>query len=142
MEPKQKKKRKSGIPTGNSGEYYVMAELLRRGFDAQLADRNTKGYDLLVGRPSDPALRKVQVKTVRVPGWYVRVSDFKDRSDQTTIYVLIGPEGSTRPVRYFVAKNRLLADSLYHVPSWKDGTALMNIKPLEPHEDKWEALLK
>src|SRR5215467_10838926 len=36
------KKRKSGIPTGNAGEYFVMGELLRRGFDAQLADRNTK----------------------------------------------------------------------------------------------------
>ena len=25
-----------------------MGELLRRGFDAQLADHNTKGYDMLV----------------------------------------------------------------------------------------------
>jgi hypothetical protein len=40
------KKRKSGIPTGNAGEYFVMGEILRRGFDAQLADRNTKGYDM------------------------------------------------------------------------------------------------
>jgi len=28
-----------------------MGELLRRGFDPQLADRNTKDYDVLVGRP-------------------------------------------------------------------------------------------
>jgi hypothetical protein len=33
------KKRKSGIPTGNAGEYFVMGELLRRG-------------DLLPGIPS------------------------------------------------------------------------------------------
>lgn len=39
----KKKPRKSGITTGNAGEYFVMGELLRRGFDAQLADRNTKG---------------------------------------------------------------------------------------------------
>ena len=32
-----KKKRRSGIPTGNAGEYFVMGELLRRGYDAQLA---------------------------------------------------------------------------------------------------------
>jgi hypothetical protein len=51
------KKRKSGIPTGNAGEYFVMGELLRREFDAQLADRNTKGYDLLVGQPKDKTLR-------------------------------------------------------------------------------------
>ncbi len=29
-----KKKRNFGIPTGNTGEYLVMGELLRRGFDA------------------------------------------------------------------------------------------------------------
>jgi hypothetical protein len=75
--PLLSKKRKSGIPTGNAGEYFVMGELLRRGFDAQLADRNTKGYDLLVGQPADPTLRKVQVKTVRSAPWYVRLTDFE-----------------------------------------------------------------
>jgi hypothetical protein len=59
------KKRKSGIPTGNAGEYFVMGELLRRGFDAQLADRNTQGYDLLVGSVKANALEKIQVKSVR-----------------------------------------------------------------------------
>lgn len=58
------KKRKSGIPTGNAGEYFVMGELLRHGFEAPLADRNTQGYDLLVDTAQDPSLRKVQV-TVR-----------------------------------------------------------------------------
>jgi hypothetical protein len=58
------RKRKSGIPTGNAGEYFVMGELLRQGFDAQLADRNTKGYDLLIGRVGDQKLSKIQVKTV------------------------------------------------------------------------------
>ena len=70
----QIKKRRSGIPTGNAGEYFVMGELLRRGFDAQLADRNTKGHDMLVGSPEDPSLRKVQVKTVRAQPWYVRAT--------------------------------------------------------------------
>src|ERR1700733_13903896 len=72
-----KKKRVSGIPTGNAGEYFVMGELLRRGFDAQLADRNTKTYDLLVGLPEEAKLRKVQVKTVRVQPWYVNTGDFE-----------------------------------------------------------------
>src|SRR5258707_14862106 len=54
-----KKKRKLGIPTGNAGEYLVMGELLRRGFDAQLADRNTKGYDILVAtEPGAPVCTK------------------------------------------------------------------------------------
>jgi len=56
---KERKRRKSGISSGHAGEYFVMGELLRRGFDAQLADRNTQGYDLLVGWAEDSTLRKV-----------------------------------------------------------------------------------
>ena len=81
------KKRKSGVPTGNPGEYFTMGELLRRGFDAQLADRNTKAYDILVGRPESPELRKVQVRTVRSEPWYVKQSSFEgELLDQVTIY--------------------------------------------------------
>jgi hypothetical protein len=80
------KKRKSGIPTGNAGEYFVMGELLRRGYEAQLADRNTKGYDLSVGLPGDRFMTKVQVKSVRQQPWFVRVSDFEgSKCDQFTI---------------------------------------------------------
>src|SRR5215208_886756 len=97
-----KKKRRSGIPTGNAGEYFVMGELLRRGYDAQLADRNTAGYDLLVGRPTDKALAKVQVKTVRTQPWYVKQSMFEaDGLAQITIYVLLGKETAREAVRYF-----------------------------------------
>jgi hypothetical protein len=85
------KKRASGVPTGNAGEYFVMGELLRRGWDAQLADRNTKGYDILVGYPEEPMLRKVQVKTVRQPPWYVNLSNFEEEFlERSTIYVLLG----------------------------------------------------
>src|SRR6266851_4505842 len=109
-----KQRRKSGIPTGNAGEYFVMGELLRRGFDAQLADRNTKGYDLLVGMAEDPSLRKVQVKTVRAQPWYVNVSDFTgERRDQVTVYVLLGAQNGAKSVRYFVAKNRELAKHVH-----------------------------
>jgi hypothetical protein len=75
------KSRKSGIPTGNAGEYFVMGELLKRGFDAQLADRNTQGYDMLVGRAEAASLRKVQVKTSRSPSsWYVKLASFEGKN--------------------------------------------------------------
>src|SRR5215467_2711103 len=109
-EEKRLRKRRSGIPTGNAGEYFVMGELLRRGFDAQLADRNTKGYDLLVGSQEDKSLRKVQVKSVRTHPWYVRLSDFTGKlQDQVTIYVLVGDERAAKPVRYFIATNSELS---------------------------------
>src|SRR3954451_5338398 len=119
INPVEKKKRKSGIPTGNAGEYFVMGELLKRGFDAQLADRNTKGYDLLVGRAEDMALRKVQVKTVRTQPWYVKLASFSgDLLDQVTIYVLLGKEDALVPVRYFIARNRDVAERVTRVTNW------------------------
>jgi hypothetical protein len=135
-----KKKRKSGIPTGNAGEYFVMGELLRRGFDAQLADRNTKAYDILVGRAESPELRKVQVKTVRSHPWYVKQSSFENELlDQVTIYVLIGKENGNVPVRYFIARNRDLADQVSTPANWKD-TGFMELRSLTSFEDQWHVL--
>jgi hypothetical protein len=135
------RKRKSGIPTGNAGEYFVMGELLRRGVDAQLADRNTKGYDILIGRPGGRAMWKVQVKTVRSPPWYVSLADFEgDLLDQITVYVLLGPEESTKAVRYFMVANRDVADSIHRPPGWV-GHGFMRMKAIEQYESKWDKLL-
>ena len=136
-----KAKRKSGIPTGNSGEYFVMGELLRREYDAQLADRNTAGYDLLVGRAKDPTLTKVQIKTVRTAPWYVKQAAFKDPAmlEQITIYVLLGKLGTVVPVRYFIARNFDLAGQEQISPNWKDN-AFMPYRTLVPYEDRWDML--
>lgn len=137
-EPPPSRRRKSGIPTGNAGEYFVMGELLRQGYDAQLADRNTKDYDLLVGRPEDRKLHKVQVKSVRTQPWYINLNDFEGPAlNRVTIYVLIGPERSSKPIRYFVAKNRDLAGQVHRPSGWaKHG--FMNIKALEKYEGHWD----
>jgi hypothetical protein len=142
MAKTEKKKRRSGIPTGNAGEYFVMGELLRQGWDAQLADRNTKGYDLLVGRPGDGRdMRRVQVKTVRGGPWYVRVADFTELADQMTVYVIIGKEDGKKPVRYFIARNGAMAKHV-HVPSsgkWtKNG--FIGLRAVMDFENRWELL--
>ncbi len=143
------KKRKSGIPSGNAGEYFVMGELLRQGFDAQLADRNTKNYDVLVGSDNAQSLRKVQIKTVRSPPWYVRTSHFSEPlSEQFTVYVLLGnsdkaisgPAERSRAVRYFIAKNARLASFVHKVGGWNE-TAFMPLRAIEPFEDRWCDLL-
>lgn len=136
----QIKKRKSGIPTGNAGEYFVMGELLRRGFDAQLAGRNTKGYDLLAGGADESSLRKVQVKTVRAQPWYVKTAAFKGkRRDEATVYVLLGPEDGDKPVRFFIAKNRDVVKSVHCPTGWKEN-GFMPLKAVEQYENRWNAL--
>ncbi|MGD0639230.1 MAG: hypothetical protein ABSC22_00660 [Roseiarcus sp.] len=136
----KKKKRRSGIPTGNAGEYLVMGELLRRGFDAQLADRNTKGYDLVAGAHDASALRRVQVKTVRAQPWFVRRSSFKgELLDQITVYVLLGPEKSEKPVRFFMAKNRDLEKHAHYPEGWAEH-GFMSLKAIEEYENRWDIL--
>ncbi len=136
---KPKLKQKSGIPTGNAGEYLVMGELLRRGFDAQLADRNTKGYDLLAG-PHDAHLKRVQVKTVRAQPWYISRSSFADaQRDQITIYVLLGAEKGDKPVRFFIAKNRELARHAHYPDGWRQH-GFMSLKAVQDFEDQWDSL--
>lgn len=140
--PAKIKKRKYGVPTGNAGEYFVMGELLRRGFDAQLADRNTKGYDLLVGSSEEPTLRKVQVKTVHQQPWYVKLASFKKEGlDQVTVYVLLGVEKSEKPVRFFITKNREVARFVHKPPSFT-VYGFMSMKAVEKYEGRWDALLK
>lgn len=135
----QKKKRKSGIPTGNAGEYFVMGELLRRGFDAQLADRNTKGYDILVGLPTDTVLKKLQVKTVRSAPWYVKTTSYSgELADQLTIFVLLGGENAQKQVRYFITRNSEVARHVHHPQNWKNN-GFMPLNAVKEYEDRWEA---
>jgi len=137
----QTKKRKSGVPTGNAGEYFVMGELLRRGFDAQLADRNTKDYDVLVGLPADRVLKKLQVKTVRSAPWYVNCSKYSEDSvDQMTIFVLLGDEKAQKQIRYFITRNGDVAKHIHKPKNWKNH-GFMPLKALMDYEDRWDVLL-
>lgn len=49
--------------TGLTGEFYVLAQLVHRGFVATLTLANTKGVDILVSNPLLNQLFKVEVKT-------------------------------------------------------------------------------
>jgi hypothetical protein len=136
-DPSPTKKRRSGIPTGNAGEYFVMGELLRRGYDAQLADRNTKGYDLLAGTADATTdMRRVQVKSVRGAPWYVNPRSFEGAAaEQVTVYVLLGAEVASEPVRYFIARNGDMTPHL-HVPAGWTKAAFVPLAALEQYEVK------
>jgi SOS response regulatory protein OraA/RecX len=65
-EKKKRRKRKYHVPAEFAGIDLVMAELLRRGFDAELAGASCEKHDMLVWvRGSRP--KPVQIKTVYSP---------------------------------------------------------------------------
>lgn len=61
----------STVQTGIAGEYFVAAELCRRGFVASITLRNTKGIDILASNLDATKSVGIQVKTCQgeKPGW-------------------------------------------------------------------------
>ena len=108
----EKKRRRRRYPdtAEATGKHLVMTELLRRGFEAELAGASYEKHDMPVGvggsRP-----KPIRIKTVHSAPWYVRWDLFAKRADQVTVYVLLGVETGT-PARFFVVKNSDLAAPL------------------------------
>ena len=138
-EGKVKTKRRSRLPAGPAGAQLVKDELLRRGFDAQLALGCTKKYDVLVGRYGSPP-KPVHVRTVHVGPWYVRSSHFvRAGANQVTVYVLIGLEKNPGRARFFVTKNSDMRAALRRPPNL-GYFGFIDIDAVEQYEDNWGIL--
>ena len=114
-----------------------MAELLQRGFEAELAGASYEKRDMLVW-VGDSSPKHIQIKTVRSPPWYVRRASFAKRADQVTVYVLLGAEAAT-PARFFVAKNSDLPAQFRQPRTWK-VFGFIDAKSVEKYEDNWDIL--
>ena len=62
------------VPGESARKDLVMAELLRRGLEAELADASYEKHDVLVWAGSRP--KPIQVKTEHSTPWYVRRARF------------------------------------------------------------------
>jgi len=114
-----------------------MAELLRRGFEAEFAGPSYEKHDMVVrARGRQP--KSVRITTVHSAPWYVRRDLFAKRADQVTVYVLLGVDTATPP-RFFVVKNRDLATHVRQPPTWK-SFGFIDIKSVEKYEDNWDLL--
>lgn len=121
------------------GARLVRDELLRRGFDAQLADRYTKKYDLLVESGGSPP-KPVHVRTVNVGPWYVRSSHFVGAAaNQVTVFVLLGRDKNTNGARYFVTKNSDKESAIRQPSNWGDF-GFIDVEAVEQYEDNWDIL--
>ena len=58
-------KESNNISIGNSGEYFVAAELERRGFTAAIPMSNTKDFDILAISRTKHSTIAIQVKTTQ-----------------------------------------------------------------------------
>ncbi len=134
---KDRRKRRYYVTAESTGKRLVIAELLRRGFEAEVARASHEKHDMLV-RVQGSRPKPIQIKTVHSAPWYVRRASFAKRADQVTVYVLLGAE-AVMPARFFVAKNRDLATDVRQPPTWK-AFGFIDVKSVEKYEDNWDLL--
>ena len=115
---------KEGLGTliGNAGEYYVVAELLKRGIIAALAPRNAPGFDILAASPKKTVRIRVKTESEKYDVWQYSVkkdgSIFRFLQDKEDFTVLVHLADDVRGVRYFIIPTQIVNNWL--VQDWDE----------------------
>lgn len=112
------------ILTGIAGEYFVAAELSRRGYLAALTQRNTAGVDLLASCADGSRGVSIQVKTTsgKNPSWRL-TSKAEEMKDENVFYVLVRLNTISEKPDYYIAPSAEVAEYIYRTHrEWLSGT--------------------
>jgi hypothetical protein len=95
--------------SGIAGEYFVAAELTRRGYIASLTLRNTDGVDILVANLDATKSVAIQVKTRQGTGkrWVVN-KEAEERNSDNFFFVFVNLNNGGVP-SYHVVQSRIVA---------------------------------
>ncbi len=95
---------------GISGEYYVAAELSRRGYIASVTLRNTEGIDILASTTDSSRMLAIQVKTRQdAPrDWRLDIAAETHCSDHLFYIFLNLKEAGKRP-DFFIVPSQIVA---------------------------------
>lgn len=100
---------------GNSGEHYVVAELLKRGIVAALTPRNTPAIDILANKGTQTARIRVKTKSEDYDDWqWVIKQDgtiFRDMHMTADFTVLVSLTEETKNLQFYVVPTS-------HVDAW------------------------
>ncbi len=144
----------SNILSGISGEYFVAAELSRRGFIATLTLKNTRGVDILASDEEAKRTLAIQVKTTtkNKNEWMLSEKSENFVSD-SHYYILVRLNELGASPTYHIVPSRVVAEEirLSH-QKWldtpgKDGkqhndSLVRTFRDLEnKYKDCWENLL-
>ena len=101
------------IPTvlvGVAGEYFVAAELSRRGYIASISLRNTHGLDILATNQDASRSITIQVKTSQVAHKDWMLSEKSENFvSKTHFYVFVGLRGVEERPSYHIVPSRIVA---------------------------------
>ena len=98
-----KKQHLSSVLSGIAGEYFVCAELSRRGYVASLTLRNTRGIDILASNADATKSVGIQVKTNQGTKKYWLLNEKAEKdSARNLVYILVRLNNLDVPEYYIV----------------------------------------
>jgi len=100
----------TSLLAGVSGEYFVAAELSRRGYIASITLRNTKGVDILCSNDDTSRTVGIQVKTNRGKkrNWILNQKAENYQADDL-YYVFVNLNDNETPPDYFIVPSKEVA---------------------------------
>lgn len=110
-----KKGRADGQLTGLAGEFFVAAELLKRGLQTSVTFGNAKAIDLLAFSPETGRTYTVQVKAIRRKN-YFPITHSRVHSEHIYVFVLLNKPGEA--VQYYVVPGAVLSAEPDRFTKW------------------------
>lgn len=141
------------IQVGVAGEYYVAAELSKRGYLASITLRNTKGIDILCSKQDGSKSVTIQVKTnqSQQPRW-ILTNKAEDFFSESHFYVFVLLKDINSAPEYYVVPSKIVSVFIRDShQAWlegtkKDGTIRKDstirnfVDVSDSYKDRWDLL--
>lgn len=107
--------RKDGRATGQAGEYFVAAEICRRGATATTFTANMPGYDIVAGDAAGNRQVQISVKAKNSPSFWttdgVRDAEARPDGEVPRFWVFVDLSGGRAP-EYYIVPDEYARDSI------------------------------
>jgi hypothetical protein len=101
----------SSILAGVSGEYFVAAELSRRGYICSVTLKNTKGIDILVCNEDSTKTLGIQVKTNQINKREWMLNEKSEKMVDTNImYVFVNLISQDNLPEFYIVPSKVVSD--------------------------------
>jgi Holliday junction resolvase-like predicted endonuclease len=103
--------------TSRAGEYYVAAELSRRGAYAVTFAGNMPKIDMVAGNSDNTRMVNIQVKTKRSDSWQTSIDEGiphdKPRIPETSFWILVDIGNSEEHPEYWIIPEWWISNDIY-----------------------------
>ncbi|WP_192823549.1 hypothetical protein [Rufibacter sp. LB8] len=143
--------------SGVAGEYYVAAELSRRGYLAAITLRNSDGVDILVSSLSGENMISIQVKTTQGKKKWILNKKVEEVHSKNKFFIFVSlPIDRQKCPEYFIVNSTILANKIKSGhEKWEEGVGRngqkrnkTDVRQFNPESFKnelvgsWEELIK